>query len=641
MARKAGKQPSPKKPPPQQRERVSLSRGKAIAFLAITLAFPFVLVALLEIGLRVGKYGGDLSAFDVPSVFDGRYRIPGGNVGRRYFPQENAPPTPQRDPFLVEKPAHSMRVFVLGESSAAGFPYPSNGTFSRVLRDALADVLPGDTVEVVNMGMAATNSFTIADLTGDVIAQKPDAVIIYGGHNEYYGALGAGSTESLGSYPSFVRLYLRLQRFKTFLLLRNATNKVLAAVRGGRSTQAIEADATRMESVVADQSIALGDDTYQRGIRQYESNLRASLDQFRRAGIPVFVGSTPSNLRSQRPFGTSIVPPDSGATVVFDSATAVLASGDSVHAGVMFAQARDMDVVRFRAPGEFQKVVERVAKETGAVYVPVAEGVAAASAFRIPGSDLFLEHVHPNQKGYVLIARMYFDALQRQGFAGRRPDMTRFAGWDAYTSRMKLTEVDHRIAHHTIQTVTTRWPFVAVANQLDYRGTYRPVDFADSLAFTVSRGGIPWAQAKVMLGERYEAQRQNELALAEYEGLIRDEPRIEAGWRLAGKALFTGGQLQRAQPYLQRSYDLEPNAFSAFALGVIAMQAKNSARGIALFENAVQLTPDYPPALYQLSLAYAVQRDVARARAYAARLAQVAPTYPGLGEWMSTLGMSQ
>src|ERR1019366_9354225 len=100
-------------------------------------------------------------------------------------------------------------LFVMGESSAAGFPYPPNGTFARVIRDALTDVLPADTVEVVNLGMAATNSYTIADLAHDVIDQKPDAVLIYGGHNEYYGALGAGSIETLGSYPSFVRLYLR------------------------------------------------------------------------------------------------------------------------------------------------------------------------------------------------------------------------------------------------------------------------------------------------------------------------------------------------------------------------------------------------------------------------------------------------
>jgi lysophospholipase L1-like esterase len=154
--------------------------------------------------------------------------VPGSNVGRRYFPQERFPPSPPGDAFLVTKPAHSLRIFVLGESSAAGFPYPPNGTFARVLEDALTDVLPRDTVEVVNMGMAATNSYTIVDLAGEVIDQRPDAVVIYGGHNEYYGALGAGSTETLGSHPSFVRLYLNLQRLKTFLLLRNLTSSVPA-----------------------------------------------------------------------------------------------------------------------------------------------------------------------------------------------------------------------------------------------------------------------------------------------------------------------------------------------------------------------------------------------------------------------------
>jgi lysophospholipase L1-like esterase len=638
MARKAGKKAPAKKASPAK-THAPLSPAKARIFLAITLAFPFVVLAALELGLRVGKYGGDMSAFETPSILNGLYKIPGENVGKRYFPQERFPPSPPGDPFLVSKPAHSMRIFVLGESSAAGFPYPSNGTFARVLRDALSDVLTGDTVEVVNMGMAATNSYTIADLAGDIVGQKPDAVVIYGGHNEYYGALGAGSTESLGSYPSFVRLYLRLQRLKTFLLLRNGANRLLAMFSGGRSAHEIEADATRMESVVADQSIALGDRTYERGVNQYESNLRAAIGKFRSAGVPVFIGSTPSNIRDLKPFGTSIVPPDSGATIVFDSASAALAAGDSVHAAVMFAQARDLDVVRFRAPGEFQNVVERVAKETGATYVPVAEGVAAASRFRIPGSDLFLEHVHPNQRGYVLIASMYFDAMRRQGFLGRNADMSRFAGWDGYTTRMKMTDLDQRIAYHTIRTVTTRWPFVPVSRQLDYRGTYRPVDLADSLAFNVSRGGMPWAQAKIVLGERYESQRDPERALAEYEGLIRDEPLIEVGWRLAGKALFTANQMQRARPYLQRAYDLKPSGFSAFALGVMSMQERNATRGVALLEQALQLAPDMPPALYQLSLAYAVQRDVGRARAYAARLAQVAPSYPGLGEWMSTLGM--
>ena len=500
-----------------------LSPRKAAAFLAITIAFPFILLLVLEVALRTAGYGGNTSAFVTAPVIGSAYLVPNDNIGRRYFPEEKSPPSPPRDIFLARKPAHSMRIFVLGESSAAGFPYPHNGTFARVLKDALTDILPSDTVEVVNMGMAATNSYTIFDIASDIIDQHPDAVLIYGGHNEYYGALGAGSTESLGSSPSFVRLYLSAQRLKTFVLLRNAVNGLLRAVRGGRSANDISADATRMESVVATQRIVLNDKTYLRGVAQYESNLRTAAKKFRDAGIPVFIGSTPSNLRDQSPFGPSLVPPDSGATHVFDSAKLVLKS-DSVRAASMFAHARDLDVVRFRAPGEFQSVVERVARETKSVYVPASEGFAAQAAYRIPGSDLFLEHVHPNQTGYVLLARMYFSALEHANFLGRKTDMSRFAGWNAYTARMRLTDLDQRIAYHTIKTVTTRWPFVPVSKQLDYRGTYSPTDFLDSLAFAASRGGLSWAQAKTAIASRYLARGHAASAVSEYEGLIRDAP---------------------------------------------------------------------------------------------------------------------
>lgn len=628
----------PRASPPVQ-ARPPLSRRKATLFAAITLAFPLIIIGALESGLRIGNYGGDTSAFDRPDVLRGLYMTPGRNVGRRYFPQERLPPSPPDDAFLVNKPAHSMRIFVLGESSAAGFPYHANGTFAGVLRDALTDVLPGDTVEVVNMGIAATNSYTIADLAGEVIDQRPDAIIIYGGHNEYYGALGAGSTETLGSFPAFVRLYLTLQRLKTFVLLRNTTTAVLAAVRGGRSTRDIEADVTRMESVVADQNITLGGDTYKRGVQQYESNLRVAIGAFRRAGIPVFVGSTPSNLRHQSPFGVAAIPPSTRATSVFDSASAILASGDSVRALAFFARARDLDVIRFRAPSEFEDVLKRVATETGSAYVPVAEQIAAASDKGIPGADLFHEHVHLNQRGYLLLAQAYFDALRSVAFLGRRAELQRFAGWDAYERGMRLTEVDHRVALHAVKTVTTRWPFVPVARQTDYRGAYRATDFIDSLAFTVSRGGMPWAQAKVMLGERHASAGAIDSAIAEYEGLIRDNPHIEVAYRLAARALMSANQPERAREYLERAYSIAPSAFTAFGLGVLAREKKDTDRAIALLEQALLLSPDMPGALYQLSVAYATKRDVGRARALAVRLSQVEPRYAGLGEWMSALGL--
>lgn len=608
-------------------------------FLAITVFLPFVLVGLLEIGLRIGGYGGDLAAFETPAALHGVYKVPSENVGKRYFPDERYPPSPPGDAFLVQKPAHSMRLFVMGESSAAGFPYPPNGTFARVIRDALTDVLPNDTVEVINLGMAATNTFAIADLARDVVAEKPDGILIYAGHNEYYGALGAGSTESLGSFPSFVRLYLRLQHVRTFLLLRNAVSKTIGVFRGGRSTQEIEADASRMESVVSNQRIVLGDKTYKRGIAQYESNLRYAIGLFRRAGIPVFVGSTPSNLRDLAPFGPNAAPPDSTATREFALAKSSLASGDTVAAAKQFAQARDLDVIRFRAPGEFQPLVQRVARETGATYVPVLEGFAASAQYGVPGFDLFLEHVHPNQRGYVLIAQLYFDALRKANFLGRKADITRLATWDQYTQRMRLTELDQRIAYHTIRTVTTRWPFVPVLKNQDYRGMYHPVDLIDSIAFNQSRGGMPWARAKMMAAQAYASRGRPDSAAAEYDGLIRDEPGIEIAYRLAGSAWLSANQPERARPYLEKAFALEPSALTAYGLGLVDMQTKNLPQAIQYFGRATQIAPNMAPALYQLSLAYGLSRDLPHAQSTALRLAQVAPNFPGLAQWMTTIGM--
>jgi tetratricopeptide (TPR) repeat protein len=619
---------------------VELSRKKTLVFSVIAVLSPLVLLSVLEVGLRAANYGGDTPLFEAPQKLHGLYLVPGRRVGARYFPRAKSPPSPPVDAFLVRKPVHGIRIFVMGESAAAGFPFPANGAFSNVLADALQDVLPADTVEVVNLGIAATNSYTIADLAPEVIAQRPDAILIYAGHNEYYGALGAGSTETLGAVPAFVRGYLRLQRFKTFLLVRNVVGSAIGIVRGDSPFASPDPHPSRMETVVRDQRITLGGKVYERGKRQFESNLLVALAAFQRAGVPVFIGSTPSNLRDLRPFGSVASPANSSATTAFDSARAALARRDTARARSLFNSARDLDLIRFRAPGEFRDIIKRVSVETGAHYVPSEEAFDSSAQYGIPGHDLFLEHVHPNAGGYLLLGRTYFEALKRAGML-ERADLRRLAGWDEYARRMDLTPLDNRIVYHRIKTITTRWPFLPIDAQQNYRGTYQPTDFTDSLAFEVSMGTVQWAQAKVATARRFEARGQIDSAMAEYAGLVRREPHSEAGYRLAGSALLDAKQPQRALPYLEKSYAIEPTPFTTYALGVLARQAGELPRAIALLEQSLSLSPNAPATLYQLSITYALARDVGHARATAARLASVSPQYPGLVSLASALGMGQ
>ena len=613
-----------------------LPKGRYGLFLTVTLMIPVLVLGVIEGALRLAHRDGGLPLFVEARVVDGGYLVPNQVVGARWFAGIDNPPSPAPEMFSEQKPARAFRVFVLGESATAGFPYPRNVTFSRLLRDVLRDVLPGDSVEVVNLGIAATNSFAMLDMAKEVAEQHPDAVLIYAGHNEYYGALGTASRVSVPGGAAMVRLYLRLLRLRSVLVLRNA----IAAVqkRGGPSGANIEA-ASLMEVLARDRQIPLNSARYEEGARQFETNLEAVSRLFERKGIHVLIGSLASNLRDQPPFAAEANTAPGSADSAYVGARAALASGDTTVAMGLFIRARDLDVVRFRAPSEFNQIIRRVSARTSAVYVPVAEAFAAASPGGIPGSNLFLEHVHPTRAGQALIGRVFFESLLRTGLLGA-VDTTRMRSWDEYYRGTDLTPFDERIAFHITRTLTARWPFVPVAQQVDYRGEYTPVNLLDSLAFAVS-AGARWEIAKLQLGADYERRKQFDSAAAEYAGLARDAPLENEPWLLIARSLGQAGRADEAEAALRRAVAIRPTAPALTVLGTRAAQRREIPQAISLFRQSLALQPDQPGVLYQLSLAYGVSRDLPDARDAALRLARIAPGYPGLPELLSTLGVRQ
>ena len=601
-------------------------------FLGITLLAPLLLFGVAEVIARVTWPEGALPLFVEAPVGNGRYVVANRGVARRWFVRETDPPVPMLEPFAAEKPARGFRVFVLGESSAAGFPYPRNGTFSRLLRDMLRDVLPDDSVEVINLGIAATNSYALLDIAHEVAAQSPDAVVIYAGHNEFYGALGAASTENVvGSSPVVKRAYLWMLRSRLVLALRRV-------VQGKRSDGTESEAATLMETLAGNRDIPLDSEVYRRGVRQFESNLTRVVRIFRDDGISVFVGSLASNLRDQPPLASPGNRGPARAEGAHLEARRALSVGDLTLASILYARARDLDVVRFRAPTEFNLIVERVAKETGARYVPVAEAAARDAPGGVPGNEFFLEHVHPNRRGYATIGRVFFESMREAGFAGRTARLERLRSPTDYLNGMELTAFDERIVRHTVQTLTTRWPFVPPTRRNDYRRTYRPTDLFDSLAFAVS-GGATWEVAKLRLAADFERLGQYELAAAEYRGLVRDAPFFEEPLRLLSRALLASGAEQEAEPVLQRALTLQPTSFTLNALANIALKRRDLPRGIALLNQSLAVQPNQPEALHQLSLAYALAGDVLNARLTALRLRRMAPGFPGLTQWLQSLGV--
>jgi len=344
-------------------------------------------------------------------------------------------------------------------------------------------------------------------------------------------------------------------------------------------------------------------------------------------------------VRDQHPFVSTGNDGAARANDVYAQARAALARGDTASARGLFVRAKDLDVVRFRAPSALNAIIVRDAAANGATYVPVAERFASAAAGGIPGDDLFLEHLHPNERGATLIAQAFFDAIAARHFFGHaaRPDAVR--PWSEYARRMELTPFDEQVVRLAVAAVTTRWPFVPVAQQVDYRRSYRPTSLVDSLALAAA-AGAPWTPLKLRLADAYMGRGFADSAAAELRGVVRDTPEFAEPWEQLGRALVAAHENDSAAVAFDRALAIAPSASAAAAAGALAVQRKDWSKAIAELNLSLRIQPDDPRVLYQLSLAYALAHDGARAQAVAMRLRAVAPTYPGLGQWLQLLGIS-
>jgi len=125
-------------------------------------------------------------------------------------------------PFPADKAPETLRIFVQGGSSAAGWPYGFGASLAGMLQQRLQASLPERNIEVITTAMTAVNSYTLMDFADEIIAQQPDAVLIYAGHNEYLGVLGVGSAISAGRTRPVVLAYLALRDLRILQLLKHS-----------------------------------------------------------------------------------------------------------------------------------------------------------------------------------------------------------------------------------------------------------------------------------------------------------------------------------------------------------------------------------------------------------------------------------
>jgi len=613
------------------RKLIDPKRERVFRLIALTL--PVIFFLLLEIALRIFDYGGNLDLFiSAPSDYS-EYYMCNPVVARRYFFMQQTVPDPPNDLFLKIKPANGYRIFVMGESTTAGYPYANNVMFPRILQHRLADVFPERHIEVVNTALTAINSYALLDFIDEILKQQPDAILIYAGHNEFYGALGAASNESLGKIRSFVKWYLKLQRFKTFLVIRNAIGKFKNWIdRLFFEGTVNDPTSTLMERMVGEQTIPYGSAIYKWGQRQLEGNLRDLLHKTQSAGVPVVLSELISNVRDLKPFISVTTDSLPFAAAEYRRAQRLEREQKFDLARAAYYRTKDLDALRFRASEDFNAILHRVAAECNVPVVPMKTYFENASPNGLIGNNLMLEHLHPNVDGYFLMADAFFDTMRQNGFIASVWDSSRIKPAEFYRQNWGFTDLDAAYADVRIRILKGNWPFQPKSAPNRALIDYRPTTKAESLAVAVWEKNTNLERGHVELAEYFEKRGQFEQAYKEYESLIYMTPFNVSPYLRAAYMLIKQQEFKQALPYLQASLKLEETPFAQKWFGQIYLNDGKTKEAIPWLEKAVKGLPNDAQLIYNLSGAYALSAQYDQARAILKQLDAINPNFPGAAD---------
>jgi tetratricopeptide (TPR) repeat protein len=349
-----------------------------------------------------------------------------------------------------------------------------------------------------------------------------------------------------------------------------------------------------MSRVAGERSIALQSDVYRRGVQQFESNLGRLLERYRRAGVPVLIGTLASNERDQVPLAVLAgVESDAAgaARTAYHAAQDADDAGNHAAAREGYAWARDLDPLRFRAPADFNAVVARVAEEQGAGVVDVHGAFVAASPHGLVGEALLLEHVHPNLDGYFLLADAFFSALIASGLPGS-PEVD-IAAADAREG-MPVSEIDRLLGDYKVLRIKGGWPFSdgRVPVQLP-----EPSSEGERLAQELYHERLSWPEAHDLLRRHYQAQ-GDRAGYAHVTAILADAFPFTGSLQFeTAAAMIELGRPRDAVRYSRRGIELEPrnvNLWLVHAHGLLL--AGRADEGRAALARVLELEPANPTA---------------------------------------------
>lgn len=405
--------------------------------LAFAIAF-LVLIALVLIALEglLNLFGAGVPTkpFRQVETFPGVY-VDDGAGFKKYYPRfssAGASDPIRQNIFQMPKASDVRRGFVLGESTAQGFPFLKNQSWGKLVEVALETAPSGIDWEILNVGRAAMSSYYLRDLAPKLLEYDPDFLVVYAGHNDYYGTI----SQSTGSSHFLRNLYLGLKEYRLFQLLFEAFSPVPPRAEGTRMAQQF-ADRLLPADEAQDREVAA------HFIDNLETSVRPFLERripvivfepVSNLGMPPFAGADPGHESDLKAWSDALEAKsaprarelsllysrpdyaDEAAFVHLAARTAALETG--AWPEELLIRAKDLDKSPFRARSALVDALRAWAAETEKrfprfVYVKTGESLKAAYGQEAFTGRLFIDHLHFNFEGQRALATLACGALDR------------------------------------------------------------------------------------------------------------------------------------------------------------------------------------------------------------------------------------
>jgi Flp pilus assembly protein TadD len=552
--------------------------------------------------------------------------------------------------FPAEKPADTYRVFCLGGSTTYGRPYDDTTSFCGWLRELLPTADPSRRWEVVNAGGISYASYRVAALAEEIAEYEPDLLIVYSGHNEF---LEHRTYATILETPGILRdVGAVAARTRTYAALRNVLDRAPGARGRDRFVLPAEVD------TILDRSV--GPEHYRRdeALRSnvalhYRGNLERIARIARRAGADMLMVVPAANLADFAPFKSEhrdgLTAPDrqhwqrsvdeartafaddrfADALQAIDDALAIddrradahflrgrvlLGLDETALARHAFIRARDEDVCPLRALTELQAIAREVAMQVDIPLIDMVEIVARLSPSRIPGNDVFLDHVHPTIVANGVLASAIVTTMIDRGIVEAAPSWGPAAVADAGR------RIDARIDKDAQAIALGN-----LAKVLAWAGKFEEADRLTTRALELTPDA---ADALYLRGFSLDRHGDTVAAAGYYERTLRVDPNHVRARTNLGIILYHQRRFDEAADHLSRAASAAPSDSRVrHNYGLVLSESDRVTEARQQLETAVELSPDDAVIQYDLGLVCAKQGDMDCAAARYRRAVAIDPAH--------------